>query len=119
MDPSRYLNHSILRSLPILEAFAEPHPSLSIPEIARSVGLHRSTVHRLVVTLESAGWLRKLPGTEKYTLGIKVFTLGRIADQGLSSCQSVRLFWRSLRQKRGKRPFFPCRTMLPQYAWTR
>lgn len=102
MDPSRYLNHSILRSLRILEAFAEPHPSLSIPEIARRVGLHRSTVHRLVVTLESAGWLRKLPGTEKYTLGIKVFTLGRIADQGLSSCQSVRPLLEELASKTGE-----------------
>jgi DNA-binding IclR family transcriptional regulator len=102
MDPSRYLNHSILRSLRILEAFAEPHPSLSIPEIARRVGLHRSTVHRLVVTLESAGWLRKLPGTEKYTLGIKVFTLGRIADQGISSCETVRPLLEDLAERTGE-----------------
>ncbi len=99
MDPSRYLNQSILRSLGILEAFAEARPALAIPEIARRVGLHRSTVHRLVVTLESAGWLRKLPGTERYTLGIKVLTLGRIADQELSSCAALRPLLEELAQR--------------------
>ena len=102
MDPSRYLNHSILRCLQILETFAEPRPELAIPEIARRVALHRSTVHRFVVTLESAGWLRKLPGTEKYTLGMKVLTLGRIADQGISSCQAVRPLLEDLAGKTGE-----------------
>ncbi len=102
MDPSRYLNQSIIRALHILEAFAESSSSMAIPEIARRVGLHRSTVHRIAVTLENTGWLRKLPGSELYTLGIKVFTLGRIADQGISSCQVVRPLLENLAAKTGE-----------------
>ncbi|NLL37457.1 MAG: IclR family transcriptional regulator [Fretibacterium sp.] len=90
MNPSRYLNRSILRALQTLECFAQPHPTLSIPEIAKEIGLHRSTVHRLVVTLESVGWLRKIPDTEKYTLGIKVAILGQFAQDEMSSCQILR-----------------------------
>lgn len=102
MDSSKYLNQSILRSLQILETFAVPNPVFSIPEISRHVGLHRSTVHRLVVTLETAGWLRKLPNTEKYTLGIKVSTLGSIANAGISSKEVVRPLLEDLARKTGE-----------------
>ena len=102
MEPSRYFNQSILRSLGILEVFSEPPHLFSIPEIARRVQLHRSTVHRLVITLESAGWLRKLPGAEKFSLGIKLFTLSRIAGQGVSSIDAVRPLLEDLAAKTGE-----------------
>lgn len=102
MDPSRYLNHSILRSLRILELFAKPNSSLAIPEISRRIGLHRSTVHRLVLTLESAGWLRKIPGSEFYTLGLKVLTLASLADSGLSSRAVLRPLLEELARKTGE-----------------
>lgn len=102
MESSRYFNQSILRSLRILEAFSEPPHQFSIPEIARKVQLHRSTVHRLVITLESAGWLRKLPGVEKFSLGIKIFTLSRIAGQSVSSIDAVRSLLEDLAAKTGE-----------------
>ena len=102
MDPTRYLNQSILRALQVLETFAGTSGPLAIPEIARRVGLHRSTVHRIVVTLENAGWLRKMPGTEMFDLGIKVFTLGQTADRGISSRQAVRQLLEELAAKTGE-----------------
>ena len=102
MDPSKYLNQSILRSLQILESFTVSTPQMTIPEISRKVGLHRSTVHRFVVTLESEGWLRKIPGTEKFSLGIKLHTLGNIAGQGFSSVETVRPFLEALARKTGE-----------------
>ena len=102
MDPTRYLNQSILRALQVLETFAGTSGQLAIPEIARRVGLHRSTVHRIVVTLENAGWLRKMPGTEMFDLGIKVFTLGQTADRGISSRQAVRQLLEELAAKTGE-----------------
>lgn len=102
MDPSRYLNQSILRALQVLETFAGSAPPLTIPEIARKVGLHRSTVHRIVITLENGGWLRKIPGTETFDLGIKIFTLGQTADRALSSRQAVRHLLEELAVKTGE-----------------
>ena len=102
MDPSRYLNQSILRALQVLETFAGSAPPLAIPEIARKVGLHRSTVHRIVITLENGGWLRKIPGTETFDLGIKIFTLGQTADRALSSRQAVRHLLEELAVKTGE-----------------
>lgn len=69
---------------------------LSIPEISKKIGLHRSTVHRLVVTLESAGWLHKIPDTEKFALGLKALALSGVADDEISSQQIVRPFMETL-----------------------
>ena len=102
MDSSKYLNYSILKALQILETFGSSAPELSLPEISKRVELPRSTVHRLVVTLETAGWLRKIPNTEKYTLGLKVATLGDIANQNISSKDVIRPILEELAEKTGE-----------------
>lgn len=102
MDSSKYLNHSILKALQILETFSSPTSELSLPEISKRVELPRSTVHRLVITLETAGWLRKIPNTEKYTLGIKLATLGDIANQNISSKDVIRPLLEKLAQQTGE-----------------
>jgi DNA-binding MarR family transcriptional regulator len=55
MEKDRYLNQSIIRALRILELFAQREEPLGVTEISRLVGLHKSTVHRLVITLETSG----------------------------------------------------------------
>jgi len=90
MDPSRYLHHSIQRALQILELFSRHTGPLGVSEISRIVGIHKSTIHRLVITLEHAGWLLRVPGTDKYRLGLKVLALGRIVDRSITSCSAAR-----------------------------
>ena len=90
MDPTRYLNHSIQRALQILELFGRETGPLGVSEISRIVGIHKSTIHRLVITLEHAGWLLRVPGTDKYRLGLKVLALGRIVDRSITSCSAAR-----------------------------
>lgn len=102
MDLSRYLNQSVLRSLNILEIFAYIHSPLTIPEISKRVGLHRSTTHRLVLTLENAGWLRKSPNTEAFTLGLKVLTLVSRNGSTLSSRVAVRPILEDLARRTGE-----------------
>jgi len=62
------------RSLDILLAFLDAK-ELSLTEIAKYVSLHKSTVYRLVQTLESKGFLIRSPETEKYRLGYKCLEL--------------------------------------------
>ena len=90
MDPSRYLNHSIQRALQILELFSRHTSPLGVSEISRIVGIHKSTIHRLVITLEHAGWLLRVPGSDKFRLGLKVLALGRIVDRSITSCSAAR-----------------------------
>nr|NNM90903.1 IclR family transcriptional regulator [Bacilli bacterium] len=61
---------SVERSLDILLCFADAEENrLSLTEIARRVALHKSTVHRLLASLESKGFVRRDETSEMYQLG--------------------------------------------------
>lgn len=68
---------SVRRALAILGAFSAERPQLGVAEIAQVIGLNRTTVYRLVGTLESCGMLRRDPFSQKYTLSAQVL---RFAD---------------------------------------
>lgn len=44
-------------------------------EIAEHVGLHKSTVHRMLATLEEKGFIERDRSTDRYHLGLKVWEL--------------------------------------------
>jgi len=63
---------SVQRSIDILNLFNSQTPELGTTEIARALGLHKSTVASLVYTLEANGLLTQNPDTRKYRLGLKI-----------------------------------------------
>lgn len=64
------LVHSVLHATRILELFASQRKeSMSLTEISRSLELHKTTVYRLLRTLQYAGWIRQSPQTGHYALG--------------------------------------------------
>jgi IclR family transcriptional regulator, acetate operon repressor len=69
------------RALQILGLFAFPGESLSVSELARRLGLHRSTASRLAATLQSRGFLRR-DGADGLELGPELIRLGLIALAG-------------------------------------
>jgi IclR family pca regulon transcriptional regulator len=69
-------SQSLERGLAILSAFKPAHPLLGISELARRLGLNRSTTHRYVATLSSLGYLQQDQATRKYRLGPRVLDLG-------------------------------------------
>jgi IclR family pca regulon transcriptional regulator len=69
-------SQSLERGLAVLCAFTPQHPALGINELARELGLTRSTTHRYVATLASLGFLEQDDGTRKYRLGPRVLDLG-------------------------------------------
>src|SRR5437868_5614895 len=78
-------SQSLERGLAILSAFKAATPELGISELARSLGLTRSTSHRYVATLARLGYLQQNPSTRKYRLG------PRVIDLGLSAINSMEL----------------------------
>lgn len=94
MDSSKSAVHSdvqsVRRALTILGAFSVERPQLGVAELAQIVGLNRTTVYRLVGTLESCGMLRRDAFSQKYTLSAQVL---RFADVFLqqSDLRSVAL----------------------------
>ena len=69
-------SQSLERGLAILATFRPDRPALGISELARELGLTRSTTHRYVTTLATLGYLEQDGSTRKYRLGPRVLDLG-------------------------------------------
>ena len=68
----------MVRALAILSSFDLDHSEVGVSQVAELVGLHKSTAHRLLATLESQGFVSKTDRS-KYVLGRKIFELGAVA----------------------------------------
>lgn len=65
----------LLNGLRILEAFTVAEPALGVTEIARRVGQHKSTVSRILSSLESAGYVTRDQAGGRYRLGLGLMRL--------------------------------------------
>jgi DNA-binding IclR family transcriptional regulator len=70
---------SVKKALELLDHFTPERPELSLAEISREVDAHKSSVFRVLTTLEAAGFLEKDRQSGKYRLGLKILDLaGRV-----------------------------------------
>jgi DNA-binding IclR family transcriptional regulator len=83
VDNGRQSVKSLFKMLEVLEAFSSTEPELSVVEIARRTGLPRTTVHRIVDSLRSVGFLEQDASRDRYRLGLKLFELGGSALMNL------------------------------------
>ena len=82
---------SVRKALKILELFAVK-PAWSITEVSEELMYPTSTAHRLMVTLEEAGYIYREHETKKYYLTIKPYLIGSktgIVNQLEKRAQSV------------------------------
>ena len=79
---AKYFNQSILRALDILEAVGREDGPIGLSDLSRKVGLHKSTVHRLALSLESRGWLAREAESGRYRIGIRFVTVARSGNAG-------------------------------------
>jgi DNA-binding IclR family transcriptional regulator len=63
---------SVRRAAALLREFGGGGIELGVSELGRRLDLHKSTVSRLLATLESEGLLERAPGSEKYRLGREI-----------------------------------------------
>jgi DNA-binding IclR family transcriptional regulator len=75
---------AVSRALRVLRCFSVDTPELGITEISRSLDIHKSTVHRLLATLEHEGFVRQIEGG-RYMLSFALLELsaGVIAWEGI------------------------------------
>lgn len=67
---------SVLRNgVAVLRAFSVDQPLLGVSEIAAKVGLHKSTVSRILATLESEDLVERDPSTRRFRLGLGVIAM--------------------------------------------
>ena len=70
------LVQSVDRTLTLLEVLSDYSDGLGITEISDLVGLHKSTVHRLLSTLIYKGYVVQDEESSKYKITFKLFELG-------------------------------------------
>lgn len=78
---SDYTVQALARGLAVLDAFAVADPKLGISEVARISRLPVPTVFRLLATLESAGYVERLPDGQ-FRPSYRVLRLGEAALRG-------------------------------------
>jgi len=90
---------SVSTAVRLLKAFSEQQVEIGISDLAKRLGVAKSTVHRLAVTLVAQGMLEQNPGTGKYRLGMALFRLGSLVRQRMTLSNEARPLLRGLREK--------------------
>lgn len=75
---------SVVRAFGLLETLAELRGEAGVSELADASGLALPTIHRLIRTLVSLGYVRQLP-SRRYTLGPGIVRLGEQAARLLTT----------------------------------
>jgi DNA-binding IclR family transcriptional regulator len=90
----QYYSRTIARALDVLEAFTEEHDSLTLKELGRAVKLPESSLFRVLLTLQTRGYLvQNADGT--YQLSKKVL-FGKLLERAETLRDSVRAEMQSL-----------------------
>lgn len=93
---------SVATAIALLKAFSEDEVEIGVSSLAKRLGVAKSTVHRLAVTLVSEGMLEQNPENEKYRLGIALFGLGALVRRRMDVSAEARPYLFQLRESTGE-----------------
>lgn len=97
LDPARL--SSVGAALRLLKTFSAEQPELGITELAKRLGLAKSTVHRLTTTLVAEGFLEKNLGNDRYRLGLSLFALGTLVRRRMDISTEALPYLHELRDR--------------------
>jgi len=72
MKSSSFQNNSIIKAIKILEYLATVDNSQDLSVISKAVGMNKSTVYRLLSTLETLNYIYQSESNKKYSLGAQI-----------------------------------------------
>lgn len=70
---------SIERAAAVMRSFTEAQPEMGVTELGRQLGLPKSTVSRILSTLQKEGFVSHNAATGKYRLGVGLISLAGVA----------------------------------------
>ena len=93
---------SVTTAIHLMKTFSARDEDLGISELAKRLGVAKSTVHRLASALLDEGLLQQNPETGRYCLGVGLFTLGSLVRARLDVAAESRNILNELREKTGE-----------------
>jgi IclR family transcriptional regulator, KDG regulon repressor len=94
-----YSAPSVIKAFEVLKLIASTKEGMGISEIARELGMAKSTVHGMCSALEELGAVRRDAGTKRYTLGFTLFELGKTAYSQIDLKDLARPFMEELMER--------------------
>ncbi len=70
---------SVRRAIGLLKVFSDRRPEWGLTDLAREVGLNKTTAYRLLTALEADGMVARSQVTDAWRLGPEAITLGALA----------------------------------------
>jgi DNA-binding IclR family transcriptional regulator len=102
MAEDRQILSSVRNAARLLMQFSAKDREFGVSDLARRLGLGKSTVHRLLVTLASEHLVEQDPDTGRYRLGLAVYDLGAAVATGLDLHEAVMPSMEQLRAATGE-----------------
>ena len=93
---SRYSIQVLAKAMDLLNVLAEARGGLELAELARRLNLPKSSVFRMLVTLEQGNFVERLPDVERYRLGVKLFQLGSVVANSFDVRELAKPFMQQL-----------------------
>ncbi len=93
---------SVRRALQLLLAFRAGGPEQSLAGLSTATGLTKSTAHRLLATLEHAGFIERGAAAGSYRLGLALFELGALVQRSLQLRERARPMLATLARATGE-----------------
>lgn len=81
-EQSAYALTTVVKAVRVLRAFTYDEPVLGVSELSRRLGMGKSTVHRILLTLAEEGLVTRTPSGQ-YRLGLGLLELGQVAVASL------------------------------------
>jgi DNA-binding IclR family transcriptional regulator len=91
-DASIYMVPAVERAVHILLMLSTSAQGMNLAEIASTTGWHKSSVHKILMTLAHFGFLDRDESTKRYVLGIEMVRCGRTVLNNLQIHQSAKSF---------------------------
>lgn len=91
---------SVANTLDVLDCFLDDD-ELGVSEIARSLGVAKSSAHRMLSTLATRGFVERNPDSGRYRLGLHLYELGQLSISRSRLRQAALPIMEDLRQRTG------------------
>ncbi|MGD8363739.1 MAG: IclR family transcriptional regulator [Desulfobacterales bacterium] len=86
----------VKKTFKVLRRIARTPNGLTLSDLARELGIGKSTVHGIISALEEEGAIIRDPRTKKFALGVTLFELGRSAHARIDLKDAARPFMEEL-----------------------